>query len=153
MSERNRCIPAVYLLLRRGDEVLLQRRQNTGYYDGWYEVTAGHVEHGELPTDAVLREAREEIGIELERSNVRCAHVMYRTKSDETGDRLDYFFEAKKWSGEPTILEAAVCDDLAWFSLHALPENVIHHIRYAIESVERGEAYSENAQENLLQRN
>ena len=60
--DRNKAVPASYLFLQKGDGILLMRRQNSGYYDGWYTVPAGHVEAGELPVDALLREAKEEIG-------------------------------------------------------------------------------------------
>ena len=56
-------VPASYVLLLRGPEVLLQRRQNTGYMDGfWVAGAAGHVEPGETARHAAVREAREELG-------------------------------------------------------------------------------------------
>ena len=47
--------------------VLLSRRYQTGWHDGEYSVPAGHVEAGETVTQAALREAREEVGLELSR--------------------------------------------------------------------------------------
>jgi len=143
MPERNKAIPAAYLLLRRGNELLLMQRQGSGYYDGWYSVPAGHVEAGELPVDCLVRETKEELGIDVDKSDVRFAHAMYRTKHDETGDRADYFFTAAKWQGEPSIREASKCDDLRWFPIDALPENTMHHVQEAVEHIENGVAYSE----------
>lgn len=45
------------------------RRRGSGYYDGWYSVPAGHVEAGELPVDRLVREAREELGITLDKGD------------------------------------------------------------------------------------
>lgn len=142
-KDRNKAVPASYLLLRKGEEILLMRRKGSGYYDGWYSVPAGHVEAGELSIDALLRETKEELGITLDKDDVRLVHTMYRTKHDETGDRADLFFEATKWTGEITNTEPHKCDDIQWFPLDALPENMMHHVRVAIKSVEHGVAYSE----------
>ena len=64
--ERNKAVPAVYLILERDDGcILLMRRCNTGYQDGNYNLPSGHVEDGELPKAAMVREAKEEIGIDV----------------------------------------------------------------------------------------
>ena len=48
----------------KGQEILLQKRHNTGYMDGMWDCSvAGHVENGESMKMALLREAKEEIGI------------------------------------------------------------------------------------------
>jgi len=72
---RNQAVPAVYLILKKDNQILLMRRQGSGYYDGWYSVPAGHVESGELPIDALLRETKEELGIELDRDDVHLVHT------------------------------------------------------------------------------
>ena len=51
---------AVFLVLTRetkdGTEILLQRRYNTGFMDGMYDMAAsGHVEKGETLSQAVVR--------------------------------------------------------------------------------------------------
>ena len=45
--DRFQVIPAAYVVLRRGDEVLMLLRANTGYMDGYWAVPAGHVEKDE----------------------------------------------------------------------------------------------------------
>ena len=142
-KERNKTVPAVYLILRKGEEILLMRRQGSGYYDGWYSVPAGHVEAGELPLQALAREAFEELRISIDPKDVCLIHTMYRVKHDETGNRTDLFFETAKWSGEITCGEPHKCDDIKWFSIKALPENMMRHVRSAIRNAEKGIQYSE----------
>lgn len=108
-------IPAVYLVLRRTDEVLLLRRANTGYRDGEYSLPAGHHDGGESLLSAMVREAKEEIGIDVHEDDLRLAHVMHRNAAD--GERVDFYFTCDKWLGDVTNCEEHKCDELRWTSL------------------------------------
>ncbi|RKS75240.1 ADP-ribose pyrophosphatase YjhB (NUDIX family) [Motilibacter peucedani] len=137
-------VPAAYVVLRRGDgpgEVLLQLRQGTGYLDGhWACGAAGHVEAGESVVQAAVREAREELGVELSPDSLRPLCGMHR--SGGTGlavdERADFFFEAREWAGEPALQEADRAADLRWYALDALPEPVVPHERLVLEHLLRG---------------
>ena len=141
--ERNKAVTAVYLFLKKDGKILIARRCNTGYQDGNYQVPAGHIDAGELPTEAMIREAKEEGGIDLNKNDLHLVHTSFRPKHDETGDRVDYFFEASNWNGEVTNVEPHKCDDLQWVGPNELPENISPNIRVAIECAERGEIFSE----------
>jgi hypothetical protein len=65
------------------------------------------------------------------------------SKEEEYNERIDIFFETSKWQGQITNLEPQKCDDLSWFDLNNLPENIIPYIRHVIEAITRGEIYSE----------
>src|SRR5512135_2963901 len=94
---RSRFPVAVHLFFLRADRVLLLRRYNTGWEDGKYSVPAGHVESGETVTQAAIREAREEICVELTPAQLTVVHVMNRKSEDE---RIDFFLVAAGWEGE-----------------------------------------------------
>jgi 8-oxo-dGTP pyrophosphatase MutT (NUDIX family) len=119
---------AVYLILRRQEEVLLARRCNTGFQDGNYSLVAGHVEAGESVTAALIREAYEEAGIVLSRGAIQFVHLMHR-KSEDRLYYFDFFFVADAWIGEITNCEPHKCDDLRWFSLTRLPLNLVPYVR------------------------
>src|SRR3989338_11456717 len=136
MKIRNKAVPAVYILLEKDGKVLLGKRCNTGYQDGNYQVPTGHVEEEELPTEAIIRETKEEVNIDLVAENIELVHVGYRPKHDPTGDRIDLFFKAKQWIGEVKNMEPEKCDDLNWFSLDNLPENMTFHVREALECIQ-----------------
>ena len=91
MKKRYSIICASYLLLMRGEEVLLSRRFNTGYEDGKYSVPAGHVDEGESVADALIREAKEEIGIDIQKQDIVLSHVMHRKGASTSDERLDFF--------------------------------------------------------------
>lgn len=142
-TERNKAVPASYAILEKNGQILLGRRINTGYYDGYYTVPSGHVEEGELPIGALIREVKEEIGVDIKTEDVQLIHTMFRAKHDATGQRADYFFLVKKWLGEPVNSEPYKCDELRWFPSEQMPEKMMHHVRYALECRKKGVSYSE----------
>ena len=134
-------VPAAYVLLRRGDEVLLQLRRGTGYYDEhWAFGAAGHVEAGESLTAGAAREALEELGVEVAPGALELLTLMHRT--DGSGrpieQRFDVFFQVRDWSGEPRILETQKAAALEWFALDALPEPVVPHELRVLEGLRDG---------------
>lgn len=124
-------VPASYVFLLRGEgsatEVLLQLRQHTGYMDDhWAAAAAGHVEPGETAYDAARREAAEEI--DVHDLALEFVTAMQRTQhADPIDERIDFFFTARSWSGEPRIVEPGKCADLRWWRLAALPGPVVPH--------------------------
>jgi 8-oxo-dGTP diphosphatase len=143
---RHKAIPSVYAILRKDDQVLLSRRFQTGYCDGMYSLPAGHAEEGESIIAAVQREAKEEIGVELGRDQVKLVHFRHRLRQND-GDRIDFFFVCDHWSGEPENREVEKCDELRWVSLNALPENTIPYIRECLLLIQQGVDYSEQDRE------
>jgi len=143
MKERNKAIPASYLFLEKEGKFLVARRCNTGYQDGNYQVPAGHVDKGELPSEALIREAKEEIGIVVSPEDIELVHISYRPKHDSTDNRVDFFFRVKKWSGEVKNMEPNKCDDLRWVNIHELPQTMTPHVRDAFECMQKGIFYKE----------
>ena len=134
--------PAVHLILRRDSDVLLLRRFNTGYEDGNYSLPAGHLDGGETATAAMIREAREEVGVTISPADLRMAHVMHRN-TPGSAERVDFFLAAARWHGTPGIREPDKCDEVAWFPLAALPVNVVPYVRSALECYGRDVSFSE----------
>lgn len=138
-------IPTVYLVLVREDRILLCRRFSTGFMDGLYGFPAGHLRDDEETfSQAMVREAMEEIGVDIAQEDLELVHVMHR-KQRELGDerRVNLFFVARMWRGEPRIMEPDKCDDLGWFELDRLPDNTIPYVRQAIDCFRKNIKYSE----------
>lgn len=140
-KERFKIIPSSYLVLIKDGKVLLSRRYNTGYMDGFYGFPAGHLDGGETFKQAMVREAREEIGITINPLDLELIHVTDRMMIGN--ERIDLFFTAKTWQGEPKNMEPEKCDDLSWFDLNSPPENVIPYIGQVIESIPKNIIYTE----------
>jgi 8-oxo-dGTP diphosphatase len=137
---RDRFVVAVHVFFVRGDEVLLLRRFNTGYEDGKYSVVAGHVDAGETVTQTAIREAREEVGVDVRPRDLSVVGVMHRKSDDE---RVDFFLVATAWSGELVNRERDKCDELRWVRIAALPPNVIPYVRRALGNYQQGVWYDE----------
>jgi ADP-ribose pyrophosphatase YjhB (NUDIX family) len=141
-KERFKLIPTSHLILIKDNKILLLRRFNTGYEDGNYSVVAGHLDGNETFIQAMVREAREEAGIDIKPEDLKVVHVMHRKEPNE--ERIDFFIMAKKWKGEPKIMESHKCDDLSWFELDNLPKNIIPYVKQAIENIRNKTFYSEH---------
>lgn len=149
-KERFKAVPASYLVLMKDNKILMAKRFNTGYEDGNYSLPAGHVDAGENFTQCVVREVKEEIGIDVKHQDLKVVHVMHRDLGEgEIGNRIDVFFTAEKWQGNIENKELEKCDDLSWFDLNNLPENIIPYIRQAIDCIKNKVIYSEHGWDNL----
>ncbi len=142
-TDRNKAVPASYIILEKEGKVLLLRRYNTGYQDGYYSLPAGHVEARETPSDTAVREAKEEIDVSIKPMDLTLVHVLYRQAMDETGDRIDFFYKTNKWTGEISNLEPNKCDDLSWFSPNQLPTNLTREVEHMFKALTQGILFSE----------
>ncbi len=135
MTERHKVLLAVYLVLMRGNKVLLSKRANTGYMDGQFSLPSGHVEAKEGATNAMIREAKEEVDLTLTGQDFELVHAMHRNiePDDRQGyEYIDLYFMCKNWDSEPTNAEPEKCSELTWFNIEALPEDMIPEVRQAL---------------------
>lgn len=108
-----KCIHVVAAVLRdaRG-RILLARRTVGRDLAGLWEFPGGKVEPGEAPDDALVRELREELGIEATvGAAVACVDMAY------PGKRITLDVREARFSGQPRGLEGQA---LAWVPLRKL---------------------------------
>jgi len=89
---------------------------------------------------AGIREAREEVGLQLNEADLEFAGVMHRQEDDE---RVDFFLRVMRWQGEPFNSEPDKCDDLRWTEMDALPENMVPYVRRAITNYRQARVFDE----------
>jgi len=145
-KNRHRIVPAAYLVLVKNNKVLMLRRFNTGYHDGYYGLVAGHKESEETFEKCLIREANEEANIRLSPKNLEIIHIMSRyaiPNNFELRDRIDVFIKTTKWKGEIKNLEPNKCDNLKWFPVDKLPKNTIPFIKHALNCIRKNIFYSE----------
>ncbi len=135
---------AVMVLLRNENKVLLQKRINTGYMDGFWDFSAtGHVEFGESFIEAGIREAKEEIGIDVKKENFQPMTIMHKFTKESQLTYVNAFFVVDEYNGNASIMEEDKCSELQWFDLNELPEDLIFDRAEAIKAMKEGNYYQE----------
>ena len=132
------------VIIIKDNKILLQRRQNTGYRDGYYDFAAtGHVENMEKLTSAMVRELKEELNIDVMENDLKFMTLIHRKDIVFGTIYYDTYFLVEKYNGIPIIHEPLKCDELKWFSLDHLPDNLIHDREIALKNYMSDIAYSE----------
>ncbi len=129
-----------YLVLMQKNQILLSLRKNTGYFDGFYGLVAGHVEDGESATAGMIREAREESGIELTSSQLTMVHVLHRQTNRFN---IDIFFKCTTWRGKIENREPEKCEKLEFFPIDQLPSHLMDYQRDVLSAILQKSFYSE----------
>jgi 8-oxo-dGTP diphosphatase len=89
----------------------------------------------------MIREAKEEIGITIQKEDLITSCIMHRNSPDK--EFIDFFFMARKYEGEIKNAEPDKCDDVQFFPLDQLPKNIIPYVKHGIEASLKGEKYVE----------
>jgi NAD+ diphosphatase len=107
-----RLAPAIIVLVERGNQLLLARSRH--FMPGMYSVLAGFVEPGESLEEAVVREVKEEVGIEIK------AIKYFASQPWPFPHSLMIGFTATYASGE-ILPEDKEIEDAGWFTSDNLP--------------------------------
>ena len=123
---------AVYMIISNDNKILLQKRKGTKLWPGYYSLPAGHIDEGENQYDALVREAKEELGININPQKIINSHVVLRRNYFEIDGKklepyIDYYFELQEYEGIPEIMEKDKCDELIWADIDNLPKPFINY--------------------------
>jgi 8-oxo-dGTP diphosphatase len=110
----------VRCIFKEEDKTLLMRR--TKIKGDNFGFIGGHVDPGESPIKALIREIYEEIGVKVKVKHLSLVRVIYRGKGDI--QKIHLVFEAKRWKGEPVNLEPRFCKYIGWYPLDDLPKKL-----------------------------
>lgn len=143
MSDKNLIYCASYIAVVRDNKVFLLLRQNTGYRDGYWNMPAGHIEADEFPEQAAVREAREEVGVEIAANDLEFGVTNFRfARGSRPRTYADFLFIARKFIGEPRNLEGDKASEGAWFDLDNLPENIVATQRQMLADYKAGKGFA-----------
>lgn len=134
-------VPGVCVLIRKNGRALFILRANTGWKDNEYAVPSGHVEDDETFKQAAARETLEEVGLHVLAKDLKYKATIHRKSVDSI--RIDVWFEAVAWTGEPKNMEPDKHSKVEWLDLDNLPANTIDYIRFGIECINAGVSYGE----------
>ena len=105
-------------LVHDGRLLLVHRHPQRANYPDCWDLPGGHVEPGETPQEAIRRECREELAIEI-----LDASPVPMTVSDPALEK--HAFIVTTWQGQPMNVAPEEHDDLRWFTADELPSLTI----------------------------
>lgn len=125
---------ATNVLLEKDGKILLSLRQNTGWADGQLTIPGGHLEKGESIVTAAIREANEELGLDLKPED-----LTYLCTENKSTNRVyvSVIFTVTT-AQTPENKEPEKCKELLWVDPDNLPENVAPNFKQIIEKAYRG---------------
>ncbi len=127
--------------LLSGNDILLLHRADVAFGSGLYGLSGGKVEQGETARQAVVREIREELGLEFLESDFQLVHTFHH-KGIKT-EYIALIFKADISKMIPINNEPNKHDDMQFFNPQQLPENIIPAHKQAIECIMHNVRYSE----------
>ena len=116
------------VLVREGRALLGHRSPDRRWYPDVWDVLGGHVDDGESPQEALVRELDEELGI---RVDVDLGEPVARiVDAAGQGGGLDItIWVVTWWFGEIINRAREEHDDLRWFTRDEIPELRLAHAR------------------------
>lgn len=75
-------------IMNKDKEILLQKRSatNKNHPNCWDTSSAGHIRAGETVLQAAIRELKEELGVEIEKEELKFIAIVKRTKSPKNNE-------------------------------------------------------------------
>ena len=107
----------------KNETILLKRTSKTRNGTGFWSKPGGGVEFGEKVEDAVIREIKEELGVDVE--IVKFLGFTEGILIDGKQHWISFNYLAKIISGEIKNMEPEKHEEIKWFKLDDLPEKVM----------------------------
>jgi 8-oxo-dGTP diphosphatase len=105
-------------LIDADGRLLVQQRPAGKPMAGLWEFPGGKVEAGELPESALIRELREELGIDVEKACL--APACFASEALGARHMILLVYICRKWKGMPRAIEAPAIKWVRPLDLHAL---------------------------------
>jgi 8-oxo-dGTP diphosphatase len=111
------------ILIRDHRVLLCHRRADLAWYPGVWDLVGGHVEPGESARQALARECREELAVNIGDP---------RLLTQFTTEGLDLtLFLVPAWAGEPVNAAPEEHQDIGWFTASQVPDLALADPRLA----------------------
>lgn len=138
--ERFKVPVGIFIMLRQNNKVLLQRRKNSSF-SGYWGFVGGHLDGHEQIVSAAIREAKEEVGIDIRPEDLTLKTICHSNKGEEY---LQFYFECCHWSGEIENREPHKCECLKWHEWDNTPEHTCPYLKEAVSKINDGISFYED---------
>lgn len=136
---RNYFQALVRVIFEENDKLLLMKRAK--FKGGGYGLVGGHVDLGESPVEALIRETYEEVGLRIKAEDLDLVQVLHRPKPDH--EVMHLVFKARAWEGKARNREPKKCETIDWFHWNELPKDLSPSTKVALEKYREGIHYIE----------
>lgn len=132
----------VAAMIHHPDHKYMYLLQDHVKFDLW-TLPSGKVDIGEDPAEAMIREMKEELDIDVLTFDILVQkHIEYPLKNGEIVKTDGYLFDICRYSGTPRNMEPHKHREIKWFSLHELRQTnditvITHWLLDYIDGVER----------------
>lgn len=143
-----------HLIVKKADEILLIKRAiDQRIWCGHWHCVTGTIKACETPRQAIMREAKEEIGLDIIQPELVTVLSCDQPSILNPGNRfysLELFFLHNLRANEVLVnIEPAKHSDIKWFKIDDLPEKIIPHVKLGIDNYNCGVRYYEYRSENI----
>lgn len=137
-----------HLILRQGSKILLTRRAiSQKVWAGYWHCVTGSVENSESPKAAIIREAKEEIGLEIKELNLVTTIFLVEKDCFNPSEQfygLELFFLSNLAHDQvPKNMEPSKQDLMDWLDYNNLPETMIPGVAFGIKCYLNNKNYAE----------
>jgi len=109
IDPKNLKIVVSIALINNYDQVLIAKRANNKHLAGFWEFPGGKVEKDETPENALIREVKEELNVDI---NNKCIAPLSFSEFDyKNFHLLLLLYICRRWEGEPLPMEE---NELKW---------------------------------------
>jgi 8-oxo-dGTP diphosphatase len=141
MEQRYKLKAILYNLFIKDNQILLLKRIHSDFHDKIFSLPAGHLDPGESLKRAAVREAKEEVDLDVNEDDLELVHVIHIIEGNSPA--IGFYFKVKNFSGEPKNMEPDKHDLVGWYDLDNLPKNITPVLRTALQKILKGDNYSE----------
>ena len=102
-------------LIDNQDQILISKRPPKKHLSGFWEFPGGKVEKNETPENAIIREVKEELNVDI---NNKCIAPLSFSEFDyEEFQLLLLLYVCRRWEGEPKSMEK---NEIKWVKANML---------------------------------
>ena len=102
-------------LIDNNDHILISKRPEKKHLSGYWEFPGGKVEKNEAPENAIIREVKEELNVDI---NNKCIAPLSFSEFDyKKFQLLLLLYVCRRWEGEPESMEK---NEIKWVKANML---------------------------------
>lgn len=105
------------VIVEEGKVLLVKRNREP--YQGTWQFPAGFIDYGEHPEDTIVREVKEEVGLEV--TGMSLIEMLQATDDPRSPGHFAFFYKVTVKKGTATNFDQNENSQIAWFDLTRLP--------------------------------